>query len=92
MTFVEINTSLISSFLQIRAKEAAKAELQITRDPLKEKQLEMMSRLPDFVRILRNYFVVEKKAVLPWDDVVQKLSDSHPSGLPTGEYTFHFCL
>lgn len=32
-----------------------KAEATITRDPLKEKRLEMLGRLPEFCRILRVY-------------------------------------
>jgi len=32
-----------------------KAEAAITRDPLKEKRLEMLGRLPEFCRILRVY-------------------------------------
>ena len=69
---------------QVRAKEAAKAKLAITRDPVKEKQLEMLSRLPDFVRIVKGFFVTEKKAAVLREDVVKKLVDSHPSRLPSG--------
>ena len=68
----------------MRAKEAAKAKLTITRDPIKEGQLEMLGRLPEFVRIIRGFFVTEKKAALLREDVVKKLVDSHPSGLPAG--------
>ena len=68
----------------MKAKEAAKAKLAITRDPIKEGQLEMLSRLPDFVRIVRGFFVTEKKAALLREDVVKKLVDSHPSRLPAG--------
>ena len=45
----------------------------------------MLSRLPDFVRIVRGFFVTEKKAALPREDVVKKLVDSHPSRLPAGQ-------
>ena len=45
----------------------------------------MLSRLPDFVRIVRGFFVTEKKAALLRDDVVKKLVDSHPSRLPAGQ-------
>lgn len=45
----------------------------------------MLSRLPDFVRIMRGFFVTEKKAALPREDVVKKLVDSHPSRLPAGQ-------
>ena len=71
-------------FVQIRAKEAAKARAKITRDPLKEKHLEMVARLPEFVRILRGFFVGEKKSALLWEEVVSKLNDSTLSRLSTG--------
>ena len=45
----------------------------------------MLSRLPDFVRTVRGFFVTEKKAALPREDVVKKLVDSHPSRLPPGQ-------
>ena len=45
----------------------------------------MLSRLPDFVRIVRGFFVTEKKAALPMEDVIKKLVDSHPSRLPPGQ-------
>ncbi len=70
---------------QIRAKEATKARATITRDPVKERRLEMVARLPEFVRILRCLFVVEKKASLVWEDVVTKLSDSTLSRMPPGK-------
>ena len=44
----------------------------------------MLSRLPDFVRIVRGFFVTEKKAALLKEDVVKKLAESHPSRLPSG--------
>ena len=45
----------------------------------------MLSRLPDFVRIVRGFFVTEKKVALPREDVIKKLVDSHPSRLPPGQ-------
>ena len=45
----------------------------------------MLSRLPDFVQIVRGFFMTEKKAALLREDVVKKLVDSHPSRLPPGE-------
>lgn len=52
--FLEHQLLLVS---QIRRKEAARAEATITRDPLKEKKLEMLGRLPEFCRILRVYLL-----------------------------------
>jgi hypothetical protein len=45
----------------------------------------MLNRLPNFVRIVRGFFVTEKKAALPREEVVKKLVDSHPSRLPPGQ-------
>jgi hypothetical protein len=45
----------------------------------------MLSRLPDFVRIVRGFFVTEKKTALSREEVVKKLVDSHPSRLPPGQ-------
>ncbi len=50
---------------QIRQKETAKAETSITRDPVKEKKLEMLARLPDFCRILRMYPPLSMKDCSP---------------------------
>ncbi len=72
---------------QVRAKEAAKARVMITRDPLKERRLEVIARLPEFVRILRSLFVGENKAVLLWDDVVSKVCDSTLSRMASGKYS-----
>ncbi len=46
----------------------------------------MVARLPEFVRILRCLFVVEKKASLCWEDVVSKVSDSTLSRMAPGEH------
>ncbi len=72
---------------QVRAKEAAKARVMITRDPLKERRLEMIARLPEFVRILRCLYVGEKKAALLWDDVVSKVCDSTLSRMASSKYS-----
>ena len=40
---------------KIKQKEASHMQSAITRDPAKEKKLEMLARLPDLCRILRSY-------------------------------------
>lgn len=40
---------------QIQRKEACRVKSDITRDPVKEKRLEMLTRLPQLTRILRSY-------------------------------------
>ena len=44
-----------SSFLQIQQKEASRVKSDITRDPVQEKRLEMVKRMPQLARILRSY-------------------------------------
>ena len=56
----------------------------MTRDPLKERRLEMLDRMPQLCRISRGFFIAEKKAALPWDDVATKLKESYTSGLAKG--------
>lgn len=74
---------------KIQQKEASRVRSTITRDPAKEKRLEMLARLPDLCRIVRSFFVTEKKAAIPWDSVVQKLSESHASSLPPDRIEEH---
>ena len=52
---------------------------------MKEKKLGMLQELPDMIRILRVLFS-GKMAALSWEDVVNKISESHPSLLSTGRY------
>lgn len=41
----------------------------------------MLSRLPEISRIIRNTFVTEKKAALPWEVVAAKVAASYTSML-----------
>ncbi|XP_050398494.2 DNA replication factor Cdt1 [Patella vulgata] len=77
---------------KIRAKEAKKLELAMTRDPEEEKKTVMMSRLPDLIRIIRTHFVTEKKPALPIDSVVKKLADSTKSNLSITDVHNHLKL
>lgn len=79
-----------SGLLQrIRQKEAVRAKTEMMRNPLKEKQLSIMNRLPEMCRILRSLFVTEGKAAILWDDVINKLVDSHSSSLSTDQVEEH---
>lgn len=49
--FVTVKTCL----WQIRAKEAAKTQAALTRDPKEDKKTDMMERLPTLIRCLRTY-------------------------------------
>ncbi|KAK7075003.1 replication licensing factor Cdt1 [Halocaridina rubra] len=82
-----------SSLLEkIRAKEAAKAARDMTRSKSENKELEMLSRLPEISRIIRNIFVTEKKAALPWETVSSKIAASYPSMLAGNEVDSHLHL
>ncbi|XP_064641208.1 DNA replication factor Cdt1-like [Lineus longissimus] len=73
---------------RIRSKEAKKTELAMTRSPEDDRHMEMLSRLPNLVRILRNIFVTEKKPALPLDVACSKLADSTKS-ISVGEVETH---
>lgn len=53
----------------------------MTRSSGENKELEMLSRLPEISRIIRNTFVTEKKAALPWEVVATKVASSYTSML-----------
>lgn len=69
---------------QIRAKEAQKLQVAMTRDPAQEDRLMMMSRLPELARILRNVFVAEKKPALIMEVACNRMVASYRSALSTG--------
>ncbi|XP_027230891.2 DNA replication factor Cdt1 [Penaeus vannamei] len=93
-----VNTCLalkgVSSSLleKIRAREAAKAAREMTRSCGENKELEMLSRLPEISRIIRNTFVTEKKAALPWEVVAAKVAASYTSMLGGNEVDSHLEL
>ena len=47
----------------------------------KSERVNMLGRLPDFVKILRTFFLTEKKPALLIEDVVKKVTVSHRSAL-----------
>ncbi|XP_023933156.1 DNA replication factor Cdt1-like isoform X1 [Lingula anatina] len=82
-----------SSLLErIRAKEAAKLEAVLTRKPEQEQRLKMLERLPEIVRILRSYYVTEKKPALSMEAATQKLMDSYRSGIGAADVETHLKL
>ncbi|XP_056147609.1 DNA replication factor Cdt1 [Lampris incognitus] len=74
---------------RIRAKEAQKLQVAMTRDPAKEERLLMMSRLGDLARFLRNLFVSEKKPALVIELVCTRMVASYGPALSTGEMEKH---
>ncbi|CAL4067547.1 unnamed protein product, partial [Meganyctiphanes norvegica] len=88
-----VNTALkgISSSLleKIRAREAAKTARDMTRTKTENKELEMLSRLPEIARIIRTIFVTEKKAALPWEMITSKVSATYSGMLLSNETDAH---
>lgn len=52
---------------------------EITRKPEEERKLSMIKQLPPLIRILHSYFVVEKKAAIPIEQVVKKCTENSTS-------------
>jgi len=78
------NTALkgVSSSLleKIRAREAAKAaHSAFAKSNEQTKEIQMLKRLPEVARILRNTFITERKVALPWEMVVKKVSSTYSS-------------
>jgi len=77
---------------RIRQKEQKKLELAMTRNPKKELRISRMERLPDMSRIIKSYFVSERKAAITLEDCVQKLSESYGTDLHTSNLEEHIKL
>ncbi|KAE8280231.1 DNA replication factor Cdt1 [Larimichthys crocea] len=77
---------------RIRAKEAQKLQAAMTRNPVQEDRLLMMSRLPELARILRNVFIAEKKPALIMEVACNRMVASYRSALSTGEMEKHIRL
>ncbi|XP_063886979.1 DNA replication factor Cdt1-like [Scylla paramamosain] len=84
-----ISSSLLE---KVRAREAAKRAKEMTRSSKENKELEMLSRLPEMARIIRNTFVTEKKAALTWEMVVVKIAASNSSMIGSSEVDRHLHL
>lgn len=78
---------VIFFFHKIRAKEAQKLQAAMTRNPVQEDRLLMMSRLPELARILRTAFVAEKKPALIMEVACNRMIASYRSALSTGRLT-----
>ncbi|XP_015272849.1 PREDICTED: DNA replication factor Cdt1 [Gekko japonicus] len=77
---------------RVRAKEAQKLQALMTRDPLQERRLERLARLPEMARILRNVFVAEKKQALTMEVACQRMTESYRGLLMPGEMEKHLRL
>ncbi|KAK3509916.1 hypothetical protein QTP70_019397 [Hemibagrus guttatus] len=77
---------------RIRAKEAQKLQVVMTRNPEQEERLGMITRLPEMARILRNVFVAEKKPALIMELACNRMIASYRSSLSAGEMEKHLRL
>ncbi|XP_032232693.2 DNA replication factor Cdt1 isoform X2 [Nematostella vectensis] len=77
---------------KIRKKEAKKLEEDLTRDPGLDKKMTMRERLPELCRILKTYFTTERKAAIPLEDAVLKLSESYSTSLSSTQVDQHLKL
>ncbi|KAL8571756.1 hypothetical protein ACOMHN_051123 [Nucella lapillus] len=82
----------LSLLEKIRAKEAARTQAALTRDPKENKKTEMIGRLPTLIRSLRTFYVTEKKPSLPYKTVVEKLVDSYDTFISSVEVEAHLVL
>jgi len=77
---------------KIRAKEAAKMASALTRDPAEDTKTKMLGHLPEMMRIIRGYFITEKKPALPVEVVYKKLQDSSRNGISMRDVEAHIAL
>lgn len=80
-----------SSLLEkIRAREAARAsQSALSRSKTQSKELDLLTRLPEVARILRNTFITEKKVALPWETMVNKVSATFSSTIDDRDVDDH---
>ncbi|XP_053127179.1 DNA replication factor Cdt1 isoform X2 [Hemicordylus capensis] len=77
---------------RIRAKESQKLQALMTRNPQQEQRLDMLARLPEMARILRNVFVAEKKQALTLEVACLRMMASYRSLMTPGEMEKHLRL
>ncbi|CAL4074896.1 unnamed protein product, partial [Meganyctiphanes norvegica] len=90
----KVNSALkgVSSSLleKIRAREAAKASLSAaTKSKSQCKELDMLNRLPEVARIIRTTFITERKAAIPWEMLVNKVSATFSSSIQDRDVDDH---
>jgi len=83
-----VSTSLLE---KIRNREREKLLNEMTRSPAESKKLQMTKKLPNFIKIIRNMMVADKKVALPMDIVVGRLSHT-VQGISTVDTEAHVRL
>lgn len=77
---------------RIRAKEAQRLEEAITLSPMNDQKKKMLDRLPEISRILRNYFVTEKKPALLFEQLLERISESYKTPISKTDAENHMKL
>uniref|UniRef100_A0A8C4R0F4 Chromatin licensing and DNA replication factor 1 n=1 Tax=Eptatretus burgeri TaxID=7764 RepID=A0A8C4R0F4_EPTBU len=77
---------------RIRAREARRIELEMTRGPVDTARQAMLARLPEMARILRTIFVAEHRPVLPFSVACKRLTESYGFGLEQDDLDRHVRL
>ncbi|XP_028391948.1 uncharacterized protein LOC114516621 [Dendronephthya gigantea] len=84
-----VSQSLIE---KIRQKEEKKIQESLTVDSEVVQKRVMLQRLPELCRIMKTYFVSERKAAIPLEDVSIKLAESYTSTLSSVQIEKHVKL
>ena len=84
-----VSQSLID---KIRQKEELKMQESLTANSEVVEKRVMMQRLPELCRILKTYFVSERRAAIPLEDVSSKLAESYTSTLSKVQVEKHVKL
>lgn len=69
---------------QIRQKEEKKIQESLMVDSNVLQKQVMVQKLPELCRILKTYFISERKAAIPFEDACNKLVESCTSTLSSG--------
>jgi len=75
---------------KILAKEAEKAAREMFTDKDREEKIKRLRRLPVIARIVKNTFISERKAALPFAIVIKKTVASYPGHLASDILTKDF--
>ncbi|GAB1600717.1 DNA replication factor Cdt1-like isoform X1 [Argonauta hians] len=77
---------------RIRAKESKRMEEILTQSPLKAQRQAMLKRLLNIYRIMRAYFVTEKKTAILKEAVIEKISEGYTSSISKVDVEKHLNL
>lgn len=86
------STLLIFHLFQIRAREAAKAQKQMTMNSDEIRRQSMSKVLPELARIINSVYVTEKKSILPLKAVVERVQYSHKGAMSASSIDEHIKL